>query len=470
MEDILEERLERKTKELEIVQRVAVALNASNEVKTIALLMLQLMEEYFNFQHSILLVLRPEEEVLEVVATHGYEVDNLGKTVKVGMGVIGMVAKKQRMMRMANLGAQRKYMQAISKNTGAEAVAGQIVGLPDAESQVAIPMKAEDRLLGVLSIESKKINFYNPQDETLVTTLANLGAVSLKNALYLQQVEEAREQLREINTNLEQLVTERTKELADAHADIVSSISYASRIQREFIPRSTTLQDHLEDFGVVWQPRDVVGGDFYWFQPQDNGYLVGLGDCTGHGVPGAFMSLVSISTLNRIVRENDLSNLNDLLRQFDAGLRAQLGRSDAENRDGLDFGLCYLKPSEQRLRFVGAKMSLFHMNGDGVTEISGARKSIGYDTARKRPFRDEIEITYSTGDTFLMASDGVIDQMGDETRMCFGKQRLENFLLAHKEDSAQKICDELITRLSDYRGENAVLDDVTVFCFRPNIL
>ena len=207
MDNNLEERLERKTKELEIVQRVAVALNASNEVKTIASLMLNLMEEYFDFQHSILLVLRPDEEVLEVVATHGYEVDNLGKTISVGMGVIGMVAKKQRMMRMANLGAQRKYMQAISKNTGNEAVAGQIVGLPDAESQVAIPMMAEDRLLGVLSIESKKINFYNPQDETLVTTLANLGAVSLKNALYLQQVEEAREQLRQINANLEQLVT-----------------------------------------------------------------------------------------------------------------------------------------------------------------------------------------------------------------------------------------------------------------------
>ena len=119
------------------------------------------------------------EEVLEVVATHGYEVDNLGKTISVGMGVIGMVAKKQRMMRMANLGAQRKYMQAISKNTGNEAVAGQIVGLPDAESQVAIPMKAEDRLLGVLSIESKKINFYNPQDETLVTTLATVSYTHL---------------------------------------------------------------------------------------------------------------------------------------------------------------------------------------------------------------------------------------------------------------------------------------------------
>jgi serine phosphatase RsbU (regulator of sigma subunit) len=469
MEDNLEEKLARKTKELEIVQRVAVALNASSEVSTIASLMLNLMEDYFGFQHSILLVLRPDEEELEVVATHGYEVDNLGKTVKVGMGVIGMVAKKQRLMRMANLGAQRQYMQAISKSTGAQAVVKeQIVGLPDAESQVAMPMMAEDRLLGVLSIESRKMNFYNPQDETLVTTLANLGAVSLKNALYLQQVEEAREQLREINANLEHLVTERTKELADAHADIVSSISYASRIQREFIPRSTTLQDHLKDFGVVWQPRDVVGGDFYWFQPQANGYLVGLGDCTGHGVPGAFMSLVSISTLNRIVRENDLSDLAGILKQFDASLRAQLGRSDEDNRDGLDFGLCYLNPNEQQLRFVGAKMSLFHMNKKEVTEISGARKSIGYDTARKRPFRDEIEMNYSAGDTFLMASDGVIDQMGGGTRMCFGKQRLEKFLTEHKEDSSQQICDDLITTLSAYRGNNAVLDDVTVFCFRPN--
>ena len=113
-------------------------------------------------------------------------------------------------------------------------------------------------------------------------------------------------------------------------------------------------------------------------------------------------------------------------------------------------------------------MSLFHMNGDGVTEISGARKSIGYDTARKRPFRDEIEITYSVGDTFLMASDGVIDQMGSETRMCYGKQRLEKFLTEHKEDPAQQICDDLIATLSAYRGDNTVLDDVTVFCFRPN--
>ena len=276
MEENLEEKLARKTQELEIVQRVAVALNASSEVKTIASLMLNLMEEYFDFQHSILLVLRPDEEVLEVVATHGYEVDNLGKTVKVGMGVIGMVAKKQRLMRMANLGAQRKYMQAISKSAGTQAVEEQIVGLPDSESQVAIPMMAEDRLLGVLSIESKKINFYNPQDETLVTTLANLGAVSLKNALYLQQVEEAREQLRQINANLEQLVTERTKELADAHA-VSSPVSV--------MPAASNVNSYpaVRLFRITWRTLVLSGNLVMWlgvisigFNPRKMDILWGL--------------------------------------------------------------------------------------------------------------------------------------------------------------------------------------------------
>jgi adenylate cyclase len=192
MEDALQAQIDRKNKELEIVQRVSMALNSHTDVPSIAKQMLGMMAHYFAFEHSMLLVLQANATHLEVIATHGYATENVGKTVKVGLGVVGMVAKKKKLMRMANLGTQRKYMQAVRNNmmTGSvegEAQSEEIAGLPDVESQVAIPLMVEERLMGVLSVESPKVNVYNPADEKIISILASLGALALQNAYYLEK-------------------------------------------------------------------------------------------------------------------------------------------------------------------------------------------------------------------------------------------------------------------------------------------
>ena len=154
----LAEQLERRNKEIEIIERVASQISKTLNLDAIAKTMLISMEEYFDFKHSMILLLDGSESTLKVIATHGYKEEGIGAEVKIGVGVIGMVAKKKKLMRMANLGAQMQYMQAIKQQIQPSediVVADEISlpGLKNAESQVAIPMLMEDELIGVFSVD-----------------------------------------------------------------------------------------------------------------------------------------------------------------------------------------------------------------------------------------------------------------------------------------------------------------------------
>ena len=219
--------LERRNKEIEIIERVASQISKTLNLDAIAKTMLISMEEYFGFKHSMILLLDGSESVLKVIATHGYEEEGIGAEVKIGVGVIGMVAKKKKLMRMANLGAQKQYMQAIkqqiqpSDETAVVDVTS-LPGLKNAESQVAIPMLMEDELIGVFSVESDQVNIFDKSDELIIKILANQTANALQNAkLYqleqqrLQELDKAHAELADLNTNLERKVADRTKELVD---------------------------------------------------------------------------------------------------------------------------------------------------------------------------------------------------------------------------------------------------------------
>ena len=223
----LAEQLERRNKEIEIIERVASQISKTLNLDAIAKTMLISMEEYFGFKHSMILLLDGSESVLKVIATHGYKEEGIGAEVKIGVGVIGMVAKKKKLMRMANLGAQKQYMQAIkqqiqpSEETSVLDVTN-LPGLKNAESQVAIPMLMEDELIGVFSVESDQVNIFDKSDELIIKILANQTANALQNAkLYqleqqrLQELDKAHAELADLNTNLERKVADRTKELVD---------------------------------------------------------------------------------------------------------------------------------------------------------------------------------------------------------------------------------------------------------------
>ncbi len=217
--------LDRKSKEIEIIKQISNQINKSLDLNLIASSMLSLMNEFFGFKHSMILLVSENKTHLNVLETYGYEKRGIGAKVKFGVGVIGIVAEKKKLMRMANLGMQRSYMQAIreqvqitNKNKLQDKV--ELPGLQNAESQVAIPMLIDNELVGVFSVESEKMNIFDKSDETLIGILANQTASALENArLYqleqkrLKELNKAHQELESLNINLEKKVEERTSEL-----------------------------------------------------------------------------------------------------------------------------------------------------------------------------------------------------------------------------------------------------------------
>ena len=217
--------LDRKSKEIEIIKQISNQINKSLDLNLIASSMLSLMNEFFGFKHSMILLVSENKKHLNVLETYGYEKRGIGAKVEFGVGVIGIVAEKKKLMRMANLGMQRSYMQAIreqvqitNKNKLQNKV--KLLGLKNAESQVAIPMLIDNELVGVFSVESEKMNIFDKSDEILIGILANQTASALENArLYqleqkrLKELNKAHQELESLNINLEKKVEERTSEL-----------------------------------------------------------------------------------------------------------------------------------------------------------------------------------------------------------------------------------------------------------------
>ncbi|MDC0336251.1 transporter substrate-binding domain-containing protein [Pseudodesulfovibrio sp.] len=269
-------------------------------------------------------------------------------------------------------------------------------------------------------------------------------------------------------------ITKRKKmelELMDALAVVTSSIQYASRIQRSVLPLEGMIEKFTSDYFVVWEPRDVVGGDLYWSEPWGRGHFIMLGDCTGHGVPGAFMTLISSGALERALLEVPPGDSARLVSRMHQMIQTQLGqhREDVDNvgsDDGLELGICYVHPKRKKVIFAGARMPLFVDNGESIETIKSDKKGIGY---RGIPFNfeytnHEIEVTENL--RFFMTTDGIIDQVGGERRRGFGKKRFLALLESLRGTPLQSQGDKIYAELVSYQGDEKRRDDVSFVGFK----
>ena len=231
--DELVEELAQKSAEVRILQQVSSDINSTLDLEDIYNIVLHTMDDLFGFHHALILLLDDTGETLSVVASRGYADETLDGQVAVGTGLIGVVAKKRRLMRVSNLGQQRGYIAAIRKRVEEAGRADElgestpVPGLPDVESQIAIPLMIKDDLIGVFSVERAEQKMYSDRDETLVTIVANQAASAIHNARLVRAVEqrrkelaEAHENLKQLNETLEERVRARTAELERANREI----------------------------------------------------------------------------------------------------------------------------------------------------------------------------------------------------------------------------------------------------------
>jgi phosphoserine phosphatase RsbU/P len=275
--------------------------------------------------------------------------------------------------------------------------------------------------------------------------------------------------------NLEQKVVQRTEELnlansrlADFNKQILDSIHYAQIIQTSILPSDEIIANHFDDFFALYLPRDIVGGDFYFCRVLDDGWLLAVIDCTGHGVPGAFMTMTANAVLSNIISSGEVNNpatiIENLNRQFHATLHRNSGNRFIDY--GLDIGLCHFENLENKLIYSGARIDLHYVAGGEMQTICGQRKSIGYRRS-DRHLRLENHVVEIIGDMrFYMTSDGVLDQAGGAKGWGFGRRKFGEMIkrAANLPATVQK--EQIRQELAEYQGIYPQRDDITVIGFR----
>jgi serine phosphatase RsbU (regulator of sigma subunit) len=280
---------------------------------------------------------------------------------------------------------------------------------------------------------------------------------------------------------LEHTVAERTKELAEqhqaldeAHQLVVGSVNYASRLQRGQLPRQIRVDGRFASFATIWEPRDTIGGDLYWISSSqhDGPFVLAVADCTGHGVPGAMLSLLVSNSLERIYANDTMENPVSALASLDHYVRTGLNqdRPDSESDDGCDATVLRIDRRLQRLEYAGAKIDLFHVNTAGVvTRHMAQRVSLGYKDRVPSTQIPEVKVLpYEKGDLFVIVTDGLTDQVGGEAgkpKVSYGYRRLEQLLSTHAGGHAQQVIDALRQDFVRWQGTHTRRDDVTAVVF-----
>lgn len=289
-------------------------------------------------------------------------------------------------------------------------------------------------------------------------------------------------QVRSHTDELETKVDERTRELAtanvqmqEANKKIGDSIQYASIIQNAILPERELQQNLADAHFVLWRPRDVVGGDFYIFRGENQGCLLGVVDCAGHGVAGAFMTMIAHSALEVATDAIGISDPAALLKAMDARVRSALQTKPEYSAVAthMDAGLAYVDFANGSVVFAGAKVSLYWCEGDEVGEVKGDRTTLGGKNVTKFantsvPLRTGSTPNTSAARTFYLTTDGFLDQAGGQKGFSFGATRFTELMKRNAHLSLEEQRAAFAAELEKYQGELEQRDDITLLGFRFN--
>lgn len=318
-------------------------------------------------------------------------------------------------------------------------------------SLIFYPLHDDEGVVGVLTVQSFKKNAYTPYHLAIVKTLASYTSAAISNA--------------NLYDTLELKVEERTVELAQKNKDIMSSINYARRIQRGILPSESFISQLLPDNFVFYQPRDIVSGDFYWVERLSGKVFWAVVDCTGHGVPGALMSIIGKNILDQAVNEKGLSDPSMILAFLRAGLRFAFGADEeSENNeveDGMDLGICIYDRETQLLEFAGANINLHVVRNGEMITLKGDKSGVSASDFTIKHFTCHEHPT-QTNDLVYLSSDGYPDQFGGERRKKFSQRRFQELLVSLSEHPFEEHGERLKTEFLNWKGEINQLDDVCV--------
>lgn len=272
---------------------------------------------------------------------------------------------------------------------------------------------------------------------------------------------------------LENKVTERTIELKESNQhlnialeEIKDSINYAERIQSSILPDVSLIKNQLNDLFILFKPRDVVSGDFYWYCFADNKVFIACIDCTGHGVPGAFMSMIGNSLLNEIVLTKKITSSGEILSSLNKGIQNALKQNSTNTKDGMDMALCVIDVNQSKLSYSGANRELLLIRDGVLNEFKPTKHAIGGFTDYDAVFKEH-EIEFKAGDCFYMSTDGYADQFGGPKGKKLMTKNFKEFLVSNSSLAMPIQKDKLENHIIKWMGNTySQVDDILVIGFR----
>ena len=254
----------------------------------------------------------------------------------------------------------------------------------------------------------------------------------------------------------------KNEELTNKNTEILDSIKYAKRIQDAILPSKESMDRNLDDYFVMYQPKDIVSGDFYWMQKQKGKTLFAVGDCTGHGVSGAMTSMLCNNALNMSVKEYGLSETGDILDQTRKMIVSEFEKSGEDVKDGMDIALCSIEGN--KLQYSGANNPLWIVRDGEVIEIKANKQPIGlFDNPQ--PYTTH-NIDLEKGDAIYIFSDGYVDQFGGEKGKKLKSSFFRKILLSIQDKSTEEQKTIIKDEFYKWMGDEEQVDDVCVFCVK----
>lgn len=277
----------------------------------------------------------------------------------------------------------------------------------------------------------------------------------------------AKSLIRKRDEELRQVSVQR-EELAYKNKNVTDSIIYARKIQDSLIPSVAFFEKHFCESFVLFKPRDIVSGDFYFVREKGDRVYVVAADCTGHGVPGALMSMIGLQTLDRIIQDAIATQPGDILNILSREIEKTFNRDKDESyavKDGMDIAVCVIDKSDRHLEFAGAFLPAYLLRDGNLIELKGDKYVIGRTSA------DETFTTHhlalEADDTLYLFTDGYVDQFGGAENKKFMNRRFRYLLVTiHKYNMADQRT-ILIDNITTWMGSNEQIDDIMVLGFKP---
>lgn len=340
----------------------------------------------------------------------------------------------------------------------------------DQIDMISYPIRSADMRLVALIPRSETVGFLDTIK--LNTALAVLISVVLVVFFFVyisRKLADPYKQALLINEELERNVQARTKELAERNKEIMDSIAYAQRIQQSVLPQAEALSRSFADHFSIWRPRDIVGGDFYWTKQVGDVKWIAVGDCTGHGVPGALMTMLSVSLLDRIAAQGNNASPAIVLSKLNVLLKETLNQMDREGEglsdDGLDLGLMFL--SQDGCVYAGTGITLAVSDGEGIRYVKGDKRKIGYRRTPVDAAYTDHRFDADPGRIYYLITDGIVDQNAPGSTASIGRTRLLEWLSSYHGLALAVQGERFERELSAYMSGASQRDDMTVLAFSP---